>query len=78
MFTAGFKAVTRTRRILRDGIVLRIAFSEVKGKPRLANGKMKDFQVLVRAKADDIVRRWVDFFVLKKHNKPEAITRKLK
>ena len=31
-----------------------------------------------RAKAEDIVHRWVDFFVLKKHNKPEIITRKLK
>ena len=38
----------------------------------------KDFQVLVRAKANDIVRRWVDFFVFKKHNQPEVITRKLK
>jgi len=68
----------RAEIILKDGKVLQIAFSNVKGKPQLARGKMKDFQVLVRAKANDIVRRWVDFFVLKKHNKPEVITRKLK
>ena len=58
--------------------MLRIVFSNVKGRRPLAGAKMKDFQVLVRAKADDIVRRWVDFFVLKKHNNPEIITRKLK
>ena len=40
--------------------------------------KRYDFQLLVRAKANDIVQRWVDFFVLKKHNKPEIIKRKLK
>ena len=68
----------RAEIMLKDGKVLRIAFSDVKGKPRLVSGKMKDFQVLVSAKANDIVRRWVDFFVLKKHNTPEIITRKLK
>ena len=68
----------RAEIILKEGKIWRIAFSNVKGKPTLPSGKMKDFQVLVRAKADDIVRRWVDFFVFKKHNKPEVITRKLK
>ena len=58
--------------------MLRIVFSSVKGKPPLASSKMKDFQILVKTKADDIVRRWVDFFVFKKHNEPEMITRKLK
>jgi hypothetical protein len=68
----------RAEIIMKEGKVLRIAFFDVKGKPTLASGKMKDFQVLVKAKVNDIVRRWVDFFVLKKHNKPELITRKLK
>ena len=64
--------------ILKEGNVLRIVFSSLKGKPPLTRSKMKDFKVVVKAKADDIVRRWVDFFVFKKHNKPEIITRKLK
>ena len=78
MFTASFKAVTRAEIILKDGKVMRIVFSNVKGKPPLVRPKMKDFQALVRVRADDIIRRWVDFFVLKKHNRPEIITRKLK
>ncbi|MSU63038.1 MAG: DUF4160 domain-containing protein [Pedosphaera sp.] len=68
----------RAEIILKDGTVIQIIFSNVKGRPPLAGAKMKDFQALVRAKADDIVRRWVDFFVFKKHNKPEIITRKVK
>jgi len=67
----------RAEIILKNGRVTRIVFSNMGGKPPLAGSKMKDFQSLVRAKADDIVRRWVDFFVLKKHNKPEVITRRV-
>lgn len=68
----------RAEIILKDGKVIRIIFSNVKGRSPLSGAKMKDFQALVGAKADDIVRRWVDCFVLKKHNKPEIITRKVK
>jgi hypothetical protein len=68
----------RAEIILKNGKVVRIVFSNVRGKPPLASAKMKDFRILVKAKADDIVRRWVEFFVLQKHNAPEIITRKLK
>ena len=71
-------AQARAEIILKNGKVVRIVFSNVPGKPSLAGSKMKDFRVLVRMKADDIVRRWVDFFVLKKHNRPEVITRRVK
>jgi hypothetical protein len=64
--------------VLQNGKVLRIVFLNVSGKPPLMGSKMKDFRILVKAKANDIVRRWVDFFVLKKHIKPEIINRKLK
>lgn len=68
----------RAEIILQEGKVLRIVFSNVKGKAPLTRAKMKDFRILVRAKADDIVRRWVEYFVFQKHNTPEIITRKLK
>ncbi|MGH7977611.1 MAG: DUF4160 domain-containing protein [Limisphaerales bacterium] len=63
---------------LKEGKIVKIVFSNVGGKPPLPGNKMKDFRALVRAKADDIVRRWIEYFVFKKHNKPEIITRKLK
>jgi hypothetical protein len=68
----------RAEIILKNGKVWRIDFSNVKGKPAMAPGKVKEFQILVRMKADDIVRRWVDYFVFKKHTRPEIITRRLK
>ncbi len=63
---------------LKEGKIVRIVFSNISGKSPLPGNKMKDFRALVRAKADDIVRRWIEYFVFKKHNKPEIITRKLK
>lgn len=68
----------RAEILLKDGKVVRIVFSTIRGKPPLPAGKLKDFQTVVRARAEDIVRRWVDFFVFKRHNKPEVINRKLK
>jgi hypothetical protein len=44
----------------------------------LEGQKLKDFQTLVEAKADDIVRRWIDFFVHNLRSKPEVINRRLK
>lgn len=64
--------------VLKDGKVVRIIFRNLKGRRPLTGAHLKDFKRLVRLKADDIVKRWVDFFVLKKHNQTEIITRKLK
>ena len=63
---------------MKDGKVVRIIFRHVKNRRPLTGAHLKDFKSLVRLKADDIVKRWVDFFVLKKRNKVEIITRKLK
>ena len=63
---------------LRNGKIIRIVFSNVRGKRPLPGNKMKDFRTLVKARADDIVQRWIEYFVFKKHNKPEIITRKIK
>jgi len=39
---------------------------------------MHYFQEVVSARADDIGRKWIDFFVLHKSIKPERITGRLK
>lgn len=40
--------------------------------------KRKEFEEFVNAYADDIVNKWVDYFVKKKHISPQLITRKVK
>ena len=68
----------RAEFFLKDGKILRIVFSNITGKRPLPAAKLKDFRLLVKAKADDIVRRWIECFVFKKHIAPEIISRKLK
>ena len=61
-----------------EGKVMEIQFSAEIGKPPLSQTEMRHFQDLVRAKALEIVDKWIDFFVLNKTIKPERITRKIK
>jgi hypothetical protein len=74
-FQSGY---ARAEVLLKGGKIIRIVFSNVKGKRPLPGNKMRDFRALVNAKANDIVRRWVEYFVFKKHNQPEIITRRIK
>jgi len=68
------------RHILRalDGIVTDIRYSEVAGRVPLDFREMQHFTDIVSARANDIVQKWIDFFVLHKSVKPERITRRLK
>lgn len=64
--------------IFRNGKITKIIFRNVAGKPPLVGARLRDFKRLVNVKADEIVIRWIDYFVKNVHHKPEVITRKLK
>ena len=64
--------------ILRNGKITKIVFSNVSGMPPLEGAKLQAFKQLVEVKADEIVQRWIDYFIKKIRHKPEVITRKLK
>jgi len=61
--------------ILRDGKVVSIKFIPV--GQGLEINKQKEFEAFVRAYADEIVKKWVDFFVYKKQIVPQTITKKV-
>jgi len=46
--------------------------------PGLEPNKRKDFEEFVSANALEIVEKWVDYFVKKKHIVPKIITQKVK
>jgi hypothetical protein len=50
----------------------------VHGKRPLEGQKLKDCETLVKAKAEEIVERWIGFFVHHVRSKPEIITRRIK
>ncbi|MDQ3562994.1 MAG: DUF2442 domain-containing protein [Pseudomonadota bacterium] len=52
--------------IILDGIVTDIRYSEVAGRVPLDFREMQHFTDIVSARGNDIVQKWIDFFVLHK------------
>lgn len=69
---------SRAEIVLLNGVVTTINYSEVAGRLPLDTNEMRYFREIVAARADDIVAKWIDFFVLHKPVSPERITRRLK
>jgi hypothetical protein len=68
----------RAEIIMLNGVVAEIRYGPVAGRPPLAPHEMRNFEEIVTARAEEIVAKWIDFFVLHKPVKPERITRRLK
>jgi hypothetical protein len=64
--------------IVLNGIVTEMRYSDVAGRVPLEFREMQYFKEIVSARADDIVQKWIDFFVLHKSVRPERITGRLK
>lgn len=69
---------SRAEIIVINGVVSEIRYNTVAGRAPLDINKMRFFEEVISARADDIIAKWIDFFVLHKPIKPERITRRLK
>jgi hypothetical protein len=63
--------------IFENGKFKEIVIKEVPGKKPLDAQNMKKFKRIVEVYRDDIVRKWVDFFVYNKEIASEKIIKKL-
>ncbi len=63
--------------IYENGKFKEIVVKDVLGKEPLDVQNLKKFKKIVELFRDDIVRKWIDFFVYNIEIKPEKITRKL-
>jgi len=63
--------------IFENGKFKEIIISEVQGKASLDGRNLKKFKKIVELYRDDIVRKWIDFFVYNIEISPEKITKKL-
>ena len=63
--------------IIQDGKVKEIKIISTKSKP-LKGTLLKDFEILVKSYADEIVQSWIDYFVLHKQVYPKKITKRIK
>ena len=69
---------SRAEIIVENRRVLRVEISDIPGKRPLEGQKLRDFEAFVEARADEIVERWINFFVHNIRTKPETITRRIK
>jgi len=63
--------------VFEDGKFKEIVVKEVAGKEPLDLQNLKKFKKIVELYRDDIVRKWIDFFVYNIEISPEKITRKI-
>lgn len=64
--------------IIENGTVTGIRIRSVSGMRPLNDKALADFRLLVSLKSEDIVRKWIEFFVHHRQIETEIITRKLK
>ena len=57
---------------------MEIKFQPVKGRRPLEGTPLSDFKLVVNEYADDIVKKWVDYFIMHKAVKAERIDRRIK
>ena len=69
---------SRAEIIVVNGVITEIRYSNVAGRAPLENREINYFREVVTARAEDIVSKWIDFFVLHKPVQSERITRRLK
>lgn len=69
---------SRAEIIVLNGVVSEIRYGAVAGRAPLDLKEMRYFEEIVSARADEIITKWIDFFVLHKAITPERITRRLK
>lgn len=58
--------------------MIEVIYSPVKGRRHLNKGEMKNFQTLAEHYADEIVQKWIDYFVLHSPVEARKITQRIK
>ena len=64
--------------IIVNGKVIEIIYSSVRGRRPLSNIEMRNFQTLTEHYADEIVQKWIDYFILHRPIEAEKITQRIK
>ncbi len=63
---------------LKNGKIENFTFKKVNGIEQIPNSKIKDVSLFIETFGDNIIQKWIDFYVLKKKLKNEKITTKIK
>ena len=63
---------------LSDGLITEIKITNIKGIKPLKGSELKDFKVFLEHYADQIVQKWIDYFIYRKEVEFEQINNKIK
>lgn len=63
--------------IIENGQIVEIRISPVRGRKPLDRNKLNDFRAIVEQYAEEIVQKWIAYFVLHRPIESEQITRKI-
>ncbi len=63
--------------IIENGKIREIRIKSVKGRKPLQHATLNDFKQFVETYADEIVQKWIDYFVLHKQIACENINRRI-
>ena len=58
--------------------MVQIVYSAVKGRPPLSKAELKNFQTITARYAEEIVQKWIDYFVLHKPVEAQKITQRIR
>jgi hypothetical protein len=64
--------------VIENGVVVGVRILSVAGMEPLKGRALADFKRLISRRAEDIVGKWIEFFVHHRQIETEVITRKLK
>ncbi len=64
--------------IIENGVITEIIIKKVKSRNPIKGSKLKDLKDLLEIKSEEIVQKWIDYFVYHKSINFEKINTKLK
>ncbi|MBI4648083.1 MAG: DUF4160 domain-containing protein [Bacteroidia bacterium] len=68
---------TKAEFIIVNGQIVDIKYKTVKGKKNLKKAQFKDFKIFIEHYKEQILQKWIDYFVLNKTVELEEINYKL-
>ena len=64
--------------LISEGEIVEIKITKIKGVKSLSNKDLKNLKTFLAVYADEIVKKWVDYFVYQKRIEFKKITKRLK
>ncbi len=64
--------------IVENGKVVQVVYSPVKGRRPLSKAELKNFQTVIERYAEEVVQKWVDYFVLHKSISAQTIIQRIR